>query len=132
MMFKHLLQGKPFHHPLHPALVHFPIGFFILSLLLDIASYLWVTLNGLPRAAFYAMGIGLVAGLLAAITGLVDRSDIRLDHPARRTANIHMTLNLTAIGLFGINFFLRAGQTGLVETPLLYLLLSLVGVGIIL
>ena len=132
MMLKNLLQGKPFRHPLHPALVHLPIGFFILSLLLDIASYVWVTLDDLTRASFYAMGIGVAFGILAAITGLVDRSDIRLDHPARRTANIHMTLNLTAIGLFGINFLLRAGQHELDTTPLANLLLSLVGVGIIL
>ena len=36
-MLKAFLQGKPFGHPLHPALVHFPIGLFVLSLILDIA-----------------------------------------------------------------------------------------------
>jgi nitrite reductase/ring-hydroxylating ferredoxin subunit/uncharacterized membrane protein len=131
-MLKDLLQGKPLRHPLHPALVHFPIGFFLLSLLLDLASYFWNTVNDLPRTSFYSMGIGLAFGILAAITGLVDRSDIRLDHPARRTANIHMTLNLTAIGLFGINLALRAGQPDADVTPLASLLLSLAGVGIIL
>jgi nitrite reductase/ring-hydroxylating ferredoxin subunit/uncharacterized membrane protein len=93
---------------------------------------LWGTLNDLPRASFYAMGIGVAFGILAAITGLVDRSDIRLDHPARRTANIHMALNLTAIGLFAINLLLRAGQQDVDVTPLASLLLSLAGVGIIL
>jgi nitrite reductase/ring-hydroxylating ferredoxin subunit/uncharacterized membrane protein len=131
-MLKNLLEGKPLRHPLHPAFVHFPIGFFLFSLVLDIASYVWDTVSDLPRAALYAIGIGAAAGLLAAITGLVDRSDIRLDHPARRTANIHMTLNLTAITLFGMNLFLRAGQAELPQTPLTYLLLSLAGVGIIL
>ena len=131
-MFKALLQGKPLGHPLHPALVHFPIGLFVLSLVLDIVSYLKVTSNDLLRASLYAMGVGLALGILAALTGLVDRSDIRLDHPARKTATIHMTLNLTALGLFAINFFLRLGQGNLIVVPLLYLLLSVVGVGIIL
>ena len=132
-MLKALLQGKPFGHPLHPALVHFPIGLFVLSLVLDIASYLNITSNDLSGASLYAMGIGLAMGILAALTGLVDRSDIRLDHPARKTSTIHMLLNLSALGLFGINFFLRLGQSDdLAGLPLAYLLLSLVGVGIIL
>src|SRR5688572_19313171 len=131
-MLKALLKGKPFGHPLHPALVHFPIGLFVLSLCLDIASYLNVTSNDLFRASLYAMACGLAMGILAALTGLVDRSDIRLDHPARKTSTIHMLLNLTALALFAINFFLRLGQTNLAGLPLPYLLLSLVGVGIIL
>jgi nitrite reductase/ring-hydroxylating ferredoxin subunit/uncharacterized membrane protein len=131
-MFKALLQGKPFGHPLHPALVHFPIGLFVLSLVLDIASYLNVTSNDLFQASLYTMAFGIVMGVLAALAGLVDRSDIRLDHPARKTSTIHMVLNLTAIGLFGINFFLRLGQSNLAGLPLPYLLLSFVGVGIIL
>src|SRR5687768_5525472 len=140
-MFKALLQGKPFGHPLHPALVHFPIGLFVISLCLDIASYLNVTSNDLFRASLYTMGCGLAMGILAALTGLVDRSDIRLDHPARKTSTIHILLNLTALALFAINFFLRAlappdragvGQTDLAGLHLAYLLLSLVGVGIIL
>lgn len=131
-MFKAFLQGKPFGHPLHPALVHFPIGLFLLSLVLDIASYLEVTSNVLFRASLYAMGFGLGMGILAALTGLVDRSDIRLDHPARKTSTIHMALNLTALGLFGINFFLRLEQENLAGLPLPYLLLSLIGVGIFL
>src|SRR5688500_7066589 len=104
-MFKALLQGKPFGHPLHPALVHFPIGLFVLSLALDIASYLKLGTNDLLGASRYTIGLGLIMGLLAAAAGLADRSDIRRDHPARKTANVHMLLNLTALGLFAINFF---------------------------
>lgn len=131
-MFKALLQGKPFGHPLHPALVHFPIGLLVLSLMLDIASYLEIAANNVSRASFYAMAIGIAAGILAVAAGLVDRSDIRLDHPARKTANLHMVLNLSALGLFVINLFLRLRQPDLAITPFVYLLLSLIGVGIIL
>jgi len=131
-MLKAILQGKPFGHPLHPALVHFPIGLFVLSLVLDIALYLNITSNDLLRASMYAMGFGLAIGVLVAVTGFVDRSDIRLDHPARKTSTIHMMLNLTALGLFGINFFLRLAQSDSAGIPLAHVLLSLVGVGIIL
>jgi nitrite reductase/ring-hydroxylating ferredoxin subunit/uncharacterized membrane protein len=131
-MLKAFLQGKPFRHPLHPALVHFPIGLFILSLILDLVSYVWDASNDVVRAAFYAMAFGIVGALLAALAGLADWTDIRLDHPAKKTANIHMTLNLTAIALFGINLFLRAGQLDLDITPLIAMLLSFLGVGILL
>jgi nitrite reductase/ring-hydroxylating ferredoxin subunit len=63
---------------------------------------------------------------------LADWSDIRLDHPAKKTANIHMTLNLTAIALFGINLFLRSRQVELSNAPLWSLLLSSIGIGILL
>src|SRR5215204_4148494 len=110
-MLKAFLQGKPFGHPLHPALVHFPIGLFVLSLILDIASYLNPTSNDLSRGSLYTIAFGLAMGILAALTGLVDRSDIRLDHPARKTSTTHMLLNLTALALFGINYVLRLGQS---------------------
>ena len=131
-MLKSLLQGKPFGHPLHPALVHFPIGFFLLSLLLDVVSFAGPGSEDLFRASLYAMAAGVGSGLLAALPGLADRSDIRLDHPARKTANIHMTLNLTAIGLFGINLFVRARQLDQPETTPGTFLLSLLGAGILL
>src|SRR5688572_11743771 len=129
-MLKALLQGKPFRHPLHPALVHFPIGLFILALLMDVLSYLGIGFGELHRASLYVLTSGLVFGLLAALAGLADRSDFRLDHPARKTANIHMTLNLIALGLFAVNVWLRLGQTEQGETPLIGRLLSLIGVGI--
>lgn len=131
-MLKAFLQGKPFGHPLHPALVHFPIGLFLLSLVLDIAPYLWTTSNNLFHAGYYSMLFGLVGAVLAAVAGLVDWSDIRIDHPARKTATLHMILNLTVIALFGINLFLRAGQPELARVPLPFLMLSLVGSGMIL
>jgi nitrite reductase/ring-hydroxylating ferredoxin subunit/uncharacterized membrane protein len=132
-MLKAFLQGKPFRHPLHPALVHFPIGLFLLSLALDILSYVWSDeATILDRASFYAMSLGFGIGILAILAGLVDRSDIRLDHPARKTANIHMTLNLIAIGLYGLNLLVRARQPDATPASLVTVLLSSVGAAIIL
>jgi len=128
-MLKALLQGKPFGHPLHPALVHFPIGLFVLSLVLDLASYVWDNSTSLIRGSFYAMVTGFGVGLLTVLAGLADRSDLRLDHPARKTVNLHMTLNLIAMGLYGVNLFLRIRQIDLNTTPWIVLLLSLSGWG---
>ena len=131
-MIKEFLQGKPFAHPLHPALVHFPIGLFILSLLLDITARLVGESNALVLAAFYSMVFGAVMAVLAAITGLVDWSDIRIDHPAKGRATTHMLLNLVAVGLYLANIVLRIGELDSASTPILPLTLSLVAVTLIL
>jgi nitrite reductase/ring-hydroxylating ferredoxin subunit/uncharacterized membrane protein len=131
MMVKSLLQGKLFGHPVHPALAHFPIGLFLLSLLLDLLG----ALSNDPllvRAANYAMASGLGMALIAAIPGLVDYIDIRQDHPAKKVGTLHLVLNLVAVVLFVINLWLRSQMAEGEITPALPLLLSVVGVGIIL
>jgi nitrite reductase/ring-hydroxylating ferredoxin subunit/uncharacterized membrane protein len=130
-VLKALLQGKPFGHPLHPALVHLPIGLLVFSLLLDVASWLVDDGNALVRGAFYAMLFGVATALAAAIPGFVDWADIRADHPAKKTATTHMLLNLAAVGLFGVNLLIRFGQQADERTSVLPLLLSLAGIGII-
>ena len=76
-MLKDFLEGKPLRHPLHPLLVHFPIGLFILSLLLDLASFAFRSTPDLVRGAFYAMLLGIIMALIAAVPGFVDYTDIR-------------------------------------------------------
>src|SRR5256886_12117423 len=80
-MLKDILEGKPLRHPIHPMLVHFPIGFFILSLLLDLASFFFSGTPYILRSSFYAMLLGVITALIAAVPGFVDYSDIRNDHP---------------------------------------------------
>lgn len=130
-MIKALLQGKPLGHPLHPLLVHFPIGLFALSLLLDGWSYV-VASHATVRAAFYTMLFGEVAALLAAVPGLVDWLDIRRDHPARRVGLWHMALNVVAVVLYAANLVLRWDPPpGLTQTPIVPLVLSLLAVAIL-
>src|SRR5205823_3029478 len=69
-MLKDILEGKPLRHPIHPMLVHFPIGFFILSLLLDLASFLFPDAPYILRSSFYAMLLGVITALIAAIPAL--------------------------------------------------------------
>jgi len=105
-MLKDFLEGKPLRHPLHPMLVHFPIGLFILSFLLDLASLAFPSIPSLVRDAFYAMLLGIVTALIAAVPGLVDYTDIRGDHPAKRTATAHLTLNLVVVALLSVSGYL--------------------------
>jgi uncharacterized membrane protein len=76
-MLKDFLEGKRLRHPLHPFLVHFPIGLFILSFLLDLATLVFSSAPNLVRGAFYAMFLGIITALIAAVPGFVDYTDIR-------------------------------------------------------
>ncbi|MDB6035353.1 MAG: Rieske (2Fe-2S) domain protein [Verrucomicrobiales bacterium] len=125
---KELLEGKPFKHPLHTALVHFPIALFSLSFLLDLASLLWPDAARFVPAAFYSLVFGIVTALITAIPGFVDYNDIRTDHPAKRTATLHMILNLVAVGLYCISIGMRYGNLDALKTPLGPFLLSLAGI----
>src|SRR6266480_5702280 len=130
-MLKDFLEGKPLRHPLHPMLVHFPIGLFLLSLLLDLASLAFPSVPNLVRDSFYAMLLGVITALIAAVPGVVDYTDIRSDHPAKRTATTHLTLNLIVVALYGINLGVRSSS--LVDPKISFgpLILSLVGVGLL-
>jgi nitrite reductase/ring-hydroxylating ferredoxin subunit/uncharacterized membrane protein len=131
MIIKELLQGRPLKHPLHPILVHFPVGLWVLSLTLDLATRLFGPNYPLVRGAFYAMVGGTIMAVLAAIPGIVDWLDIRPDHPAKKAATNHMWLNLAATALYAVNIVLRAGVLNSIKTPIVPLVLSMVGILII-
>ena len=130
-MLKDFLEGKSLGHPIHPMLVHFPIGLFFLSLLLDIASFVFPNVPNLVLASFYAISLGLIAALVAAVPGFADYTDIRRDHPAKRIATAHMILNLFLVTLYVINLAVRfSADVDLKVHPLAFLL-SLVGVALL-
>jgi uncharacterized membrane protein/nitrite reductase/ring-hydroxylating ferredoxin subunit len=127
LMLKDLLQGKPLRHPLHPILTHFPIGLFVLSFILDLISLGFPSVPNLARDAFYAIVLGIVTALIAAVPGLVDYADIRNDHPGKRTATIHLVLNLAIVAIYGINLGVRASTIDEMRTPIVPLVLSVIG-----
>ncbi|HKP53668.1 MAG TPA: DUF2231 domain-containing protein [Chloroflexia bacterium] len=131
MIVKELLQGRPLKHPLHPILVHFPVGLWVLSLVLDLITILFGPNYPLVRGAFYAMVGGTIMAVLASIPGLVDWADIRADHPAKKIATNHMWLNFAAIVVYALNIVLRLAELDEVRTPTLPLILSIVGIVII-
>src|SRR5437016_8085928 len=106
-MLKDFLEGKPLGHPIHPMLVHFPIGLFFLSLLLDIASFVFPNVPNVVLASFYSISLGVIAALLAAVPGFADYTGIRRDHPGKRTATAHMVLNVIVVTLYVINLAVR-------------------------
>ena len=109
-------------------LVHFPIGLFLLSLLLDLASLAFPSVPHLVGDSFYAMLAGVIFSLIAAVPGFVDYTDIRSDHPGKRTATTHMILNLIVVAFYGINLGLRSSTINDPKISLMPLILSLLGI----
>lgn len=92
-------------HPIHPILVVLPLGLWTFALVCDIATLLGGG-PGWQTTALYATGGGVVGALLAAIPGLVDLLSIT-DAKVRRIGVWHMVLNLLAVAVFGIAFWMR-------------------------
>jgi uncharacterized membrane protein len=93
-------------HPLHPALVHFPVACWSLGTLADATSVLHPDAS-LAQYAAVLLGIGCAAGLLAAVAGLVELLGLPAAHPAGRDASWHMALALTAWCLYAGSLGLR-------------------------
>jgi uncharacterized membrane protein len=94
-------------HPIHVMLIPLPIGLWVFALVADIVAAVtdkpqWWTV------AFYCIGGGVVGALLAAVPGFIDLMSMQ-DPQARRTGFLHMGLNLAAVVVFALNFFMRWG-----------------------
>jgi uncharacterized membrane protein/nitrite reductase/ring-hydroxylating ferredoxin subunit len=125
-----LLQGKPFKHPVHPMLTHLPVSLFPLSLIFDLASF-GLEQNWLVRAAFYAMLLGILSALVAAVPGFVDYLYIRRDKRAFRIATWHMVMNLAAVVLYVVNAGWRWPHIDATTVPGWPFVMSLIGVAIL-
>jgi nitrite reductase/ring-hydroxylating ferredoxin subunit/uncharacterized membrane protein YgdD (TMEM256/DUF423 family) len=99
---KNALHGVWLGHPLHPVFTDLPLGAWTTALALDVAA------GGEPqmrRAATFAVGVGLLGAVGAAVTGLTDWSET--DGRSRRTGLIHGLLNITATALMATAFVVR-------------------------
>lgn len=95
--------------PLHPIFVHFPIALLGTSLLFDIiglitGSTFWWSLS------FWNISIGLIAGVVAAVTGLVDSLQVTAWSKASRYVTRHLLANASALIAYGIALLIRGGS----------------------
>ena len=93
-------------HPIHPMLVTLPIGLWVFSFVCDLAYAFGSGAPAWATVALYTMAGGIVGALLAAVPGFIDL--LSLPPEPRKTALIHMTINLTIVVLYIINFWLRS------------------------
>src|SRR5512132_509257 len=93
------LHGTWLGHPLHPMLTDVPIGAYIIATVLDVV--------GQPDAAAWAIGVGIVSMLGAALAGYADYID--LEGAGKRFGSLHSTSMLVALVLYVISLGARVG-----------------------
>lgn len=107
MKIKSLLNGTPFRHRMHPALVVVPLGAWTTAFFFDLLDR---TSSDTEKAVYRnaadtAIALGIVSALPAAKTGLADWTDL-YDH-RRRVGMAHALLNVAALACYGGSFALR-------------------------
>ena len=116
------------HHPIHPILIVFPLGLWIFAVL----CYAIFLLSSVPVwrvVSLYAMGGGIVGGVLAAIPGTIDFLTLgksRVQH----IALTHMPSNTVALTIFVITFALIILWEGHPVAPFILSLFGLLAVGV--
>ncbi len=98
-------------HPIHPMIIPLPVTSFILGAISLIVfavrgEAFWLT------AGYWLSIFGAVAGLVAAVPGLVDWVTIPPDAGAKRIGLWHLGLNVTIVVLFFISWLLVGGFSG--------------------
>jgi nitrite reductase/ring-hydroxylating ferredoxin subunit/uncharacterized membrane protein len=102
-----LLNGRWLGHPLHAVLTDAPIGILFLVIVFDVL--------GMPEAAAWSLGAGILAMTAAAISGVADYADT--DGRARERATLHSTLMTVALLGYLLSFAIRLGADPAVSTP---------------
>lgn len=122
---------RPFGHPLHPAMTHFPMALLGSTVAWDAVA----ALTGDPfwsRMALWSLVAGLIAAVPTLITGLIEYAALGLEHPAMSRANLHMMLMLVAVTLFGVSALFRGAEVvGETVDPVVALVASAVAVGVL-
>jgi uncharacterized membrane protein len=93
-------------HPIHQMLVAFPLGVLGMSLFFDLIG-IGAGRPALHMAAFYMIAGGIVAGLLAALFGLIDFVAIPWGTRAKRIGLLHGVGNVVVVALFAASWWLR-------------------------
>ncbi|HEX5339433.1 MAG TPA: DUF2231 domain-containing protein [Gammaproteobacteria bacterium] len=93
-------------HPLHPALVHFPVACWTAAPLTDV---LYIVLRNPVwwQVSWWLLAIGCLIALAAMTAGAMDLFAIPAQHPAQPVAQRHMLLMAGAWCIFLFDLLLR-------------------------
>src|SRR5918912_4187423 len=94
-----LLHGLP-GHPLHPPLTDATIGMFVLAAGLAAIGALGAIEDAAGKACWLALIGGLIVAVPTAATGFADWVRLEWGSPRWRTATLHLTAMVTAVGVF--------------------------------
>ena len=104
-------KAKMAGHPVHPILVPFPLGLLTTSVIFDIIHLLtggarWAEIS------FWMIAVGVVAGLLAAVFGLIDWLAIPPGTRAKAIGLWHGLSNVVMVALFAASWLVRSSAPG--------------------
>ncbi len=86
-------------HPVHPILQAMPAALLPASTTFDVAAHLLEDEEGLSKAARYSLIFGLISGVGAAATGILDYYEIE-NRPVRRVALYHGLSNVALMACY--------------------------------
>jgi uncharacterized membrane protein len=115
-------------HPVHPLLVMFPLGLFIMALVFDVIYFITAN-NAFATVSFWDIAAGIIGGLLAAVFGLIDWLNIPDGTRAKSIGMWHGLGNVVVVVLFAVSWWLRYGAPTHVPGAAAFIL-ALIGVGI--
>lgn len=124
---KEVIQGKPLGHPSHPMFVHFPVAFYVGALGFDILSRVG-SFESAPLAATWLIAGSALFLPVIALTGLIDWAGMKPGGRARKMANKHMVLQLSAAALFILTLIIRWPDREIAEAKTLWIGIEAIGV----
>jgi uncharacterized membrane protein len=119
MTIKEFFQGRFLPHPLHPMLVHLPVGLWVGSFIFDIiglASGDPITAKSMVVTSWYCILLGAIAAVPSAAAGLAELIDIPSNTTPFRLGVTHMTLNLLLLLGYVIQLVVRDKGAPVVST----------------
>jgi nitrite reductase/ring-hydroxylating ferredoxin subunit/uncharacterized membrane protein len=106
-------------HPSHPGLIPFPFAFLIGAFVFDILG-VWLNRPPLWTTGSHLALAGVITGVIAAIPGLIDYIyTVPPNSTGKKRATKHMAVNLTAIVLFALAWWLRGDAAVQPDTVIL-------------
>ena len=100
---KDFLHGTWLGHPLHPVLIHVPVGSWLSAGILDVVP-------AMRPAATLLIGAGVAGSVPAALSGAADWSE--QEAGVRRLGAVHATLNVAALSLYVGSLVARGKRRG--------------------
>jgi uncharacterized membrane protein len=102
-------RAKLLGHPIHPMLIVLPLGLFIAAVIFD-AVYMWRGSAGFAASSYWNIAAGIIAGLLAAVFGLIDWLAIPANTRAKRIGLLHGGTNVLVVASFAVAWWVRSAR----------------------
>ncbi|MCS7311639.1 MAG: hypothetical protein NZ742_01795 [Acidobacteria bacterium] len=116
--------------PLHPSVVHYPIGLLTAALLFYVL-YAWTGREAFRTAGWYCHGLGLIGAAAAIVSGVAARSDVT-DRIDAVWLDRHQTLGIGTSVYFLLTWLIFLQRPAWLRRRAIVAALSLVGWGLLL